>query len=235
MTSCTSHDETICWQISAGFKHYDEINLSYRQKEDGLADILEMRSNVLRIVKTIDEQLGLQVATLGWSCVCVFLRVYERILTKDSISQETIEVTNKAFAQLQDLAAIIARYSVMENLCQQSGSALSLKHEYQCALVSLCTTILEYFALSFKLGRAMARSNSMTEEMQGLIKACGQLIETVRDKGIACQSFRVVVEAKMESDSESEGEIEDVSDDSWEEVGIPSSEHGLIDVDAAIV
>lgn len=81
----------------------------------------------------------------------------------------------------------------------------------------------------------MAGSNSMTEEMQGLIKACGQLIETVRDKGIACQSFRVVVEAKMESDSESEGEIEDVSDDSWEEVGIPSSEHGLIDVDAAIV
>jgi hypothetical protein len=123
----------------------------------------------------------------------------------------------------------------MENLYQQSGSALSLKHEYRSALVSLCTTILEYFALSFKLGRAMAGSNSMTGEMQRLINACGQLIETVRDKDMACQSFRVVVEAKMENDSESEGEVEDVSDDSWEEVGISSSEHGLIDLDAAIV
>lgn len=81
----------------------------------------------------------------------------------------------------------------------------------------------------------MARSDSMTGEMQGLINACGHLIETVRDKDMACQSFRVVVEAKMESESESEGEIEDVSDDIWEEVGIPSSEHGVIDLDAAIV
>jgi hypothetical protein len=144
-------------------------------------------------------------------------------------------VTNKVFAQIQDIVAIIARYSVMENLYQQSGSALSLKHEYQSALLSLCTTLLEYFALSFKLGRAMAGSDSMTEEMQGLINACGQLIETVRDKDMACQSFRVVVEAKMESDSESEGGIEDVSDDSWEEVGIPSSEYELIDLDGSIV
>ena len=144
-------------------------------------------------------------------------------------------MTNKAFTQLQDIVAIIARYAVMENLYQQSGSALSLKDEYQSALLSLCSTLLEYFALSFKLGRAVAGSDSMTEEIQGLINACGQLIETVRDKDMACQSFRVVVEAKMESDSESEGEIEDVSDDSWEEVRIPSSEYGLIDLDAAIV
>jgi hypothetical protein len=154
---------------------------------------------------------------------------------KDSIPQEAIEVTNKAFAQLQDIVAITARYSVMENLYQQSGSALSLKHEYQSALVSLCITILEYFTLSFKLGRAMAASDSVTGEIQGLTNACAQLIETVRVKDMACQSFRVVVEAKAESDSESEGEIEDVRDESWEEVGILSSEHGLIDLDAAIV
>lgn len=75
LMSCTDHSETICRQISADFKRYDEINFSYRQQEEDLGDILEMRSKVLRIVKTIDEQSGLQVATLGWSCVCVFLRV----------------------------------------------------------------------------------------------------------------------------------------------------------------
>jgi hypothetical protein len=95
LTSCTSHDEKICRQISADFKRFDEIDLSYRQKEEGLADILEMRSNVLRIVKTIDEQLGLQVATLGWSCVCVFLRVSsEAPITSLSSITKSVRFTN---------------------------------------------------------------------------------------------------------------------------------------------
>ncbi len=82
------------------------------------------------------------------------------------------------------MLAIIARYSVMENLDRNSSSALSLKLDYQSALVSLCTAILEYFGISFKLGRAMAKSDNMTGEIQGLINACGQLIEAVRDKGL---------------------------------------------------
>jgi hypothetical protein len=95
LTSCTSHEETICRQISTDFKRYDEINLSYRQKEEGLADIPAARSNVLRIVKTIDEQLGLQVATLGWSCVCVFLRVsFEAPVTSLSSISKSVRFTN---------------------------------------------------------------------------------------------------------------------------------------------
>jgi hypothetical protein len=49
--------------------HADEL------RTDGVTDLLDMRANVTRIVSTVDEQLGLQIATLGWSCVWVFLAV----------------------------------------------------------------------------------------------------------------------------------------------------------------
>lgn len=142
---------------------------------------------------------------------------------------------SKSFNQLQDIAAIIARYAVMENLYQRSSSALSLKPEYQSALLSLCSTILEYFAVSFTLRRASMKFGKTDEEMAALIKSSEQLMGTIKVKDKASQGFRVVVEAKGESESESEAEFEDVSDDSWEEIGRPSSEDGPIDLDAAIV
>jgi hypothetical protein len=60
-------------------------------------------------------------------------------------------------------------------------------------------------------------------------------MRTIKEKDRACQSFRVVIEAKEENESESEAEVEDVSDDSWEEVNAPLSEDCLIDLDVAIV
>ena len=45
----------------------------------------------------------------------------------------------------------------------------------------------------------------------------------------------MVVKGKEESETEIEAEIEDVSDDSWEEVDFTANEGGLIDLDAAIV
>jgi hypothetical protein len=101
----------------------------------------------------------------------------------------------------------------MENLYQQSGSSLSLKPGYQSALLSLCSTLLEYFAVSFTLGRAMTDFSSTIEDNQEFIDACKQLMGTIKEKDRECQGFRVVVEAE-ENESESEAEVEDVSDDS---------------------
>jgi hypothetical protein len=161
--------------------------------------------------------------------------VYDRILEPSFIPREKIDATDKAFTQLQDIVAIIARYSVMENLYQQSGSALSLKSDYKFALLSLCSTILEYFAVSFTFGRALSSlDNTTAEKNKGFIDACEQLMGTIREKDRACQGFRVVVEAQDDGKSENEAENEDGSDDSWEEVGSPSIEGGLIDLNAAI-
>jgi hypothetical protein len=149
------------------------------------------------------------------------------------MSPEMIDWTSESFTQLQDIAGIVARYAVMENLYQQSGIALSLKPEYESALLSLCSTVLEYFALSITLGRAISGNDHTMEQKQRLSDACKKLMETIKDKDRSCLSFRVIVEAKEEN--ESEAEIEDASDDSWEEVGAPSSEDRLIDLDAAII
>lgn len=40
-----------------------------------MQDLLDMRKNAIRIVQTVDEHLGLEVATLGWSFVWVFIAV----------------------------------------------------------------------------------------------------------------------------------------------------------------
>jgi hypothetical protein len=119
---------------------------------------------------------------------------------------------------------IIARYTVMENLYQQSGGALSLKPEYKIELLSLCTTILEYFSASFTLARKIADSSG---DLQTKFQRCEELAEKIRAEDKACQSFRIVIDMRKDSDSDSEeADIEDVSDESWEHVGI---EKGFVD------
>jgi hypothetical protein len=47
--------------------------------------------------------------------------------------------------------------------------------------------------------------------------------------------LQICRESKGRECNEIEAEVKDVSDDSWEEIDHPSSEDGLIDLDAAIV
>jgi hypothetical protein len=68
-------DELICKRISTNIKrigtalHDDKLDI------DGMLEIMEMRGNVIRIMTTVELQLGLEVATFGWSCVWAFLSV----------------------------------------------------------------------------------------------------------------------------------------------------------------
>ena len=71
----------------------------------------------------------------------------------------------------------------MENLYQQTGTALSLKPDYESTLLSLCSTILEYFAASFALGRALSSLDNVTEtKKKDFVDTCEQLIESIREK-----------------------------------------------------
>ena len=112
----------------------------------------------------------------------------------------------------------------MENLYQQSGGALTLKSEYKIELLCLCTTILEYFSAFFAFGKNITDNG---EDLQMNLKRCEELAEKIRAKDMACQVFRVVVDMKEDSDSDSEeADIEDISDESWEHVDI---EEGHVD------
>jgi hypothetical protein len=68
-------DEPICKRISTNIMrigttlHDDKLDI------DGMLEIMEMRGNVIRIMTTVELQLGLEVATLGWTCLWTFLAV----------------------------------------------------------------------------------------------------------------------------------------------------------------
>lgn len=104
----------------------------------------------------------------------------------------------------------------MENLYQQSGGALSLKPEYKTELLSLCTHIFEYFSVSFTLLKKLPGTNV---DLLADSEQCIELVEQIRLRDKACQGFKVVVDMKEESDSDSEeADIEDVSDEGWEHI-----------------
>ena len=68
-------DEMLCKRISSDIKSFEERSFRNESQAAGFNEILEMRMNILRIVSTVDKQLGLQIAILGWSCVCTVLHV----------------------------------------------------------------------------------------------------------------------------------------------------------------
>jgi hypothetical protein len=68
----------------------------------------------------------------------------------------------------------------MENLYQESGSSLSLKPEYQSAILFLCSTILEYFASAFTLGRSLISPEDTVENRNALVKGCQNLMKSIK-------------------------------------------------------
>jgi len=116
----------------------------------------------------------------------------------------------------------------METLYRQSSGSLSLKSEYQAALISLCSTILEYFVSAFKMWGIL-----FERELDSLVKLNVReredLMGRIREMDRGCQGFKVVVDVDVDDDIESEeGEVEDVSDDSdsWDLVSRVNSAEG---------
>jgi hypothetical protein len=155
----------------------------------------------------------------------IFEQVHEYVFASSQCEvPETMQILKTSFTNLQDIVAIIARYAVMENLYHQTGSALSLslKPEYQSSLVALCTTVLQFFAASFDLGRNLSQINIGEKHgEEELVKRCGELINEIKKMDRECQGFRVLVDTVREESDDSGSEdvgIEDVGDESWEVV-----------------
>ena len=155
----------------------------------------------------------------------MFEQVHEYVFASSQCEvPKTMRMLKTSFTNLQDIVAIIARYAVMENLYHQTGSALSLslKPEYQSSLVALCTTVLQFFATSFELGRKLSQINIGGENSEEeLVKRCGELGNEIKNMDRECQGFRVLVDTVREESSDSGSEdvgIEDVSDEGWEVV-----------------
>lgn len=64
-------DEMICKRVAIRVAN---LQAAIYDKPE-LTNVLEIRTNILTVLITIEEQLGFEIATLGWSCVIVLLCV----------------------------------------------------------------------------------------------------------------------------------------------------------------
>lgn len=97
----------------------------------------------------------------------------------------------------------------MENLYHQTPS-LTVRPDYQAALIELCVSILEYFGL------VAVKSISLGNEVQeNSFKESDELFQVIKDRNAKCQKFSVAVEP-IDADLELSNvnrEVEDISDD----------------------
>ncbi|KAK0108890.1 hypothetical protein ONS96_014931 [Cadophora gregata f. sp. sojae] len=231
-------DEDICKRIVDNVKPLSMAGSTLHEDRPELRDVLFLRGDIVRMLLTVDGRLSLETATVGWSCVCVFVKIFNKLLNRNSpLCPSSLSIVETSFSQLQEIVHIIARYAVMENLYQQSitsgtSTTLSLKPEYQSSLLSLCSSILEWFAASYDIGHTVvdvsnsgvagAVASALLEELDEKVVKCGELMGVIREKNKGCQIFRVEVDVNDDGGSEDEGEntdVEDVSDASWEEIG----------------
>lgn len=62
-------DEHICERVSKIIKSIGMVNYQTIRQIPGMSDLLETRDNIIRVLTTVEEQLGLEIATLGYACV----------------------------------------------------------------------------------------------------------------------------------------------------------------------
>ncbi|KAH8676531.1 hypothetical protein BGZ60DRAFT_259462 [Tricladium varicosporioides] len=210
-------DSKICTRISKLVHHLPKTD---HDRIQGLENIFAIRENVIHIITMVDQQMGLETATIGWCCVWACLKLYDQLLeclAAHPASNAAISATEDSFLQLLDITGTIARYAVMENLYQQSRGALSLKEDYQTSLISLCESMIIFFSDTYNQGSCFILGNYSNREWKGR-----EIVAEIRRKDEACRTFKVVVDMKEESDNDTEAteeeEREDSSDGSWENV-----------------
>jgi hypothetical protein len=71
-TCFSSDDGELSDRLSGRIKLLERIRHVNKRWAQGMKEVLDMRFNILQIMITIGDQLGLEIAILGWVCVWVF-------------------------------------------------------------------------------------------------------------------------------------------------------------------
>jgi hypothetical protein len=77
--------------------------------------------------------------------------------------------------------------------------------------------MLDFFAVSFVLGRKLIRLQGDLSSIENEMRICDELMEQIKLKDQQCQSFKVVVES-TNWDEVVGMDTEDITDGSWEEI-----------------
>ena len=170
--------------------------------------------DIIKVIEMISATLGVHIAPLPWACVCVLLQVRlhsthltnRHKLTSKQLYYSVPKVEEGYLSHLFVIVSIVARYSVMENLYHRN-SGMRLHSDYQKSLLDLCTLILQYFATAFE-----SWLHHPAQKLE--FEKCSKLIDSIKELDRTCQRFTVTVEMEGdELESESDGDIEDISDE----------------------
>ncbi|RAL59615.1 hypothetical protein DID88_006474 [Monilinia fructigena] len=178
---------------SADF-HKKNINASRQRIPDAASSI----QRIFKVLDVMEETIGLKVGAIAWACL---LSGVENILSPDIglALQMRVEIAS----QIAQIASIVARYIVMENIYAQ-WKEMSLDKRYEGSLINFSTHVLNYF------GELLSPTAEYGDEFSTKMKSYFKGIMYADE---ACRGFTVIF--SNESDPlNPKRPIEDVSGDS---------------------
>ncbi|KAF7869948.1 hypothetical protein EAF04_004732 [Stromatinia cepivora] len=166
---------------------------TYCQKSPRAASSIQ---RILEILGVMEETIGLKIGAIAWASL---LSVVEDLLSLDT--RLAIDSQIEIIAELAEIASIIARYTVMENIYAQ-WKGMSLDKDYEQSLINLSTHVLIYIGALFSLPRDVGGNSYMKPYFQKIVEA-----------DTACRGFTVIISSEV-SAIDQKRSIEDISDDS---------------------
>ncbi|QSZ34374.1 hypothetical protein DSL72_005966 [Monilinia vaccinii-corymbosi] len=173
--------------------HKENINA----KRETIPNAASSIQRIFEVLDVMEKTIGLEVGVIAWACL---LCGVENLLSPDI--HLALEARVEIIAQLAELASIIARYTVMENIYAQ-WEGMSVHKQYEETLISFSTHVLNYFGelLSPTVEYGDGFSMKMKHHFQDIMYA---------DK--ACRAFTATF--STESPLKPERSVDDISDDS---------------------
>ncbi|CAD6446382.1 4b0c5c29-b53a-4a42-a15f-3a191b5f48cd [Sclerotinia trifoliorum] len=154
---------------------------------------------VLEILGVMEETIGIKIGAIAWASLLLVVEDLFLPRTKISIDSQ-IEI----IAELAEIASIIARYTVMENIYAQ-WKGMTLENNYKESLINLSTHVLIYMGTLFSRFKDFGIDLDMKPYFHKIIEA-----------DTACRGFTVIFssEAGAVDQKRSIGDMSDDSDDS---------------------
>ncbi|KAI9641769.1 hypothetical protein NHQ30_009626 [Ciborinia camelliae] len=173
--------------------HKENFNASREIYPDAAGSL----QRILDVLAVVEETIGLKIGVIAWACL---LSVVENVLSPDInlAVQSRVEIID----QLAEVASMIARYTVMENIYAQ-WKGMSLDKLYEEALIEFSTQVLIYF------GNLLSPP---AEEWPDLARNIKFHFRMIMDADKACRGFTVIISTENTTVDQKRS-IEDISDD----------------------
>ncbi|KAF7945891.1 uncharacterized protein EAE97_004929 [Botrytis byssoidea] len=151
---------------------------------------------ILDVLAVMEETIGLKIGAIAWACL---LGAVENLLSYGT--NWTVDSQTRIITEMSEIASIIARYTVMENIYSQ-WKGMSLDKDYEQSLINLSTHVLIYLGAFVPSLSESSTNADMKPYFEKIIEA-----------DTACREFTVIVSSNN-NDIDRKRLFEEFSDDS---------------------